>query len=233
MRRFIGVVTVLALALATAAGAQAADSVATRGAALVLKVEKFETTRQKVSELTLGSGGEVRQAQSHVAEKGRRHGTVQLSVPAQKLEPLLTQLRGLGIPSGERTTTLEHWAESEELARRAERSKGHQVRLNGLLGSGRKLRGSDVLYVEERLVRAENDEDMLRLQREKLLRATALSKVTVVLFEPPALPKPNLTHPRRDLVLSWVPTVLTWIFWLAIAGAIGGVVRWWRRQQRA
>lgn len=211
---------------------QAADSVAARGAALVLKVEKFETARQKVSELTRGSGGEVRQAQSYVAEKGRRHGTVQLSVPAEKLESLLSQLRGLGIPSGERTTTLERWAESEELARRAERSKGHQVRLSGLLQSGRRLRGSDVLYVEERLVRAENDEDMLRLQREKLLRATALSKVTVVLFEPPALPKPNLTHPRRDLVLSWIPTVLTWAFWLIVAVATGGVVRWWKRQRR-
>ena len=230
MRRFIGVM--LGLALATSAGAQATSSVATRGAALVLKVEGFEAARQKISELTRGSGGEVRQAQSHVAEKGRRHGTVQLSVPADKLEPLLTQLRGLGIPSGERTTTLERWAESEELARRAERSKGHQVRLNGLLGSGRRLRGSDVLYVEERLVRAENDEDILRLQREKLLRATALSKVTVVLFEPykPALV--TLTHPRRDLILSWVPTVLRSAFWLSVLAATVWAVRWWRRQKR-
>jgi hypothetical protein len=231
MRRISGVLVGLSLVVPRVV--QAADSVATRGAALVLKVETFETARQKVSELTLSSGGEVREAHSHVVEKGRRHGTVQLSVPAQKLEPLLTQLRGLGIPSGERTTTLERWSESEELARRAERSKGHQVRLNGLLGSGRRLRGSDVLYVEERLVRAENDEDMLRLQREKLLRATTLSKVTVVLFEPPALPKPNVTHPRRDLVLSWIPTVLTWAFWLIVAGATGWVVRWWRRQQQA
>ena len=232
MRRISGMV-VFGLGLLIPSMVQAADSVATRGAALVLKVEAFEAARQKVSELTLSSGGAVREAHSQVVEKGRRHGTVQLLVPAEKLEPLLAQLRGLGIPSGERVTTLEHWAESEELARRAERSKGHQVRLNGLLSSGRKLRGSDVLYVEERLVRAENDEDMLRLQREKLLRATALSKVTVVLFEPPALPKPNLTHPRRDFVLSWIPTVLTWAFWLVVAGATGGVVRWWRRQQQA
>lgn len=228
MRHIPGILVGLAL---TAPGAvQAADSVATRGAALVLKVEKFETARQKVSELVVGNGGAVREAHSQVAEKGRRFGTVQLSVPAEKLEPLLTQLRSLGTPSGERVTTLERWAESEELARRAERSKSHQVRLNGLLGSGRRLRGSDVLYVEERLVRAENDEDVLRLQREKLLRATTVSRVTVVLFEPYKRAPANLTHPRRDLVASWVPTVLRVAFWLVVAGVIGGVVRWWRRR---
>lgn len=228
MRRISGVLVGLSLVVPSVV--QAADSVATRGAALVLKVEKFETARQKVSELTVHSGGEVREAHSQVAEKGRRHGTIQLLVPAEKLEPLLTQLRGLGIPSGERVTTLEHWAESEELARRAERSKGHQTRLNGLLGSTRRLRGSDILYVEERLVRAENDEDELRLQREKLQRATTLSNVTIVLFEPYKQAASHLTHPRRDLVLSWVPTVLRVAFWLVVIGAIGGVVRWWRRR---
>ncbi len=230
MRRFSGIL--LGLALTMPSTVQAADSVATRGAALVLKVEVFEAARQKVAELTVGNGGAVREAHSQVAEKGRRHGTIQLIVPAQKLEPLLTQLRDLGIPSGERVTTQEHWSESEELARRAERSKGHQGRLNGLLGSNRRLRGSDILYVEERLVRAENDEDMLRLQREKLQRASTVSNLTVVLFEPYKLAAPKLTHPRRDLMLSWVPTVLRVAFWLAIVGAIGGAVRWWRRRQQ-
>jgi hypothetical protein len=202
----------------------------TQGAALVLKVSSFDTARKNVLAITTAQNGTITEGHAQLVEKGRRHGFLRVSVPAQRFPALWEELRAAGIPSGERLTTTDRWAECVELSRRASRSEGHQKRLDSLLSSNiRKLRGSDILYIEERLGRAENDQDMLRLGREKIERAAQTVRLTIVLFEPYPQPTPRVMHPRRDLLLAWLPTAGLWTFW----GGIGFLIFWlWRRWRR-
>ena len=74
------------------------------------------------------------------------------------------------------------------LARRIFRLQQHEARLSGILESGRRLRGGDLLYVQERLFRASVDESLLAQRRADLERDAQLNILKVQLFEPGTLP---------------------------------------------
>jgi hypothetical protein len=81
----------------------------------------------------------------------------------------------------------------EELGRRIVRLREHQQRLAGLLESPRRMRGSDILYLQERLFRAGVDEGQLLQRRVDLERAGRIGTLVVELFEP---------EPRRAMDLG-------------------------------
>ncbi len=171
-----------------------------RGGSIVVKVAGFDAARQQVLNAAGAQGAEMLAARTLVDIKGRKHGWLQFRLPAARLPALLGAVQGFGKLYGENVATTDHASEYEELARRIVRLQQHETRLTGILQSGRRLRGGDLLYVQERLFRASVDESLLAQRRADLERDTQVNIVQIEMFEPGALPpgalptQPNLSH---------------------------------------
>jgi hypothetical protein len=184
-----------AAALLTMAGAGRAQSEAgvlpgmpVRSGVVVIKVADYEAARQQALRFALEQGAQLFDARTRVDEKGRKHGWLRLRLAADRLPRLLPAVRGVGTLYSESIATEDRGSEYEELERRVGRLRDHERRLDGLLGSARRLRGSDILFIQERLFRAALDEGMLLQRRVDLERAARAGTLTVELFEPGARP---------------------------------------------
>ncbi len=171
-----------------------------RGGNIVVKVAAFDAARGQVLGAAGAQGAELLAARTLVDGKGRKHGWLQFRLPASRLPALLGAVQGFGKLYGENVATTDHASEYEELARRIVRLQQHETRLTGILQSGRRLRGGDLLYVQERLFRASVDESLLAQRRADLERDTQVNTVQIEMFEPGTLPAgtapaaPDLSH---------------------------------------
>ena len=87
------------------------------------------------------------------------------------------------------------------IERRAGKLREHSQRLDSILQSRRRLRGSDILYVRERLFRAGIDEATLLQRRADMERAGRSATLVVTLFEPGA--SPVVAQVRADPAGWW------------------------------
>jgi hypothetical protein len=165
----------------------------TRTGMIAVKVIDFDAARQRVLDAALQQGAELLKSRTEVNYQGKKHGWIWFHVAADRLALLLPVVRSAGKLYAENVATAEHASEYEELARRVDRLQEHQQRLAALLQSGRRLRGSDILYIQERLFRAGVDEGSLRQRRVDLERAARVNTLAVELFEP---------EPRRAMDLG-------------------------------
>jgi len=172
----------------SAAWGQTLPEMPIRGGEIVVKVPGFDAARSQVLGAASASGAELLDARTLVDFKGRKHGYLRLRLPAGHLPALLNSVQAIGPLYGENVTTTDHASEYEALARRIFRLRQHEARLSGILESGRRLRGGDLLYVQERLFRASVDESLLAQRRTDLERDTQLNTLKVQLFEPGTLP---------------------------------------------
>jgi hypothetical protein len=201
MGRVIGVLALMIIAASAAGawaqgpggGATASPRIPSRGGAIVLKVTDYERARREVLEAARAQGAELLQSRTEVNFQGKQHGWMRFRVGAERLPALLPAVRGVGRLYAENLTTADHTSEYEELERRIQRLREHQPRLAGLLQSSRRLRGSDILYVQERLFRAGVDEGSLMQRRADLERGARAATLVIELFEP---------EPRRALDLG-------------------------------
>ena len=178
-----------------------------RGGSIVVKVAAYEDARRLVLGAAQSQGAEMLGARTLVDVKGRRHGWLRLRLPSQRLPGLLSAISASGKLYGENVTTTDHASEYEELARRITRLREHEARLSGILGAGRRLRGGDLLYVQERLFRASVDESLLAQRRADLERDTQVNTLMVELFEPGSLPAPA-GRERPTSPAQWFPQAL-------------------------
>jgi hypothetical protein len=183
MKRMLFCFAVLALA-AACLHAQGSPDLVKRGAAITVKVESYPGAQKALSDLVAKHRGTAADRHSQDSEKGKQSGWIRVMVPKASLDGFLGEVRQLGKVYGERLSLENNAEEYAALASRAERLKQHEQRLSGILGSTRRLRGSDILYVQERLFRASVDEDSLRQQREALAKNAVSSSVIVTFFEP-------------------------------------------------
>ncbi len=252
-------ITFLMMSLAGAAWGQASSPVPirempVRGGSIVVKVAGFDAARQQVINAAGAQGAEMLAARTLVDGKGRKHGWLQFRLPAARLPTLLGAVQGFGKLYGENVATTDHASEYEELARRIVRLQQHETRLSGILQSGRRLRGGDLLYVQERLFRASVDESLLAQRRADLERNTQVNTVKVELFEPGEVPpdalpeRPNLSqwfgqaaglaHDRRDRLLArgagaGADALVYAPLWLPTVLVALLLLRWfWRRRIR-
>ena len=193
-----GAVTALLGALALGGGArgqvtgtanQAAPMLA-RSGSVTVKVDDYAAAQRQVQEEAARQGAILLDAKTSVNEKGRKHGWMRFRVTQARLPFLLPAVQVGGKLYAEDLGTTDNLSEYEELARRVMRLQQHEQRLGGVLQSPRRMRGSDILYLQERLFRASVDESLLTQQREDLERAAAESTLTVQLFEPGSMPPP-------------------------------------------
>lgn len=161
-----------------------------RGGSLALKVTDFVAARQLVIDAAAKVGAEVMGGKTFVIEKGRKHGYVHLRLSTERLPQLLPMIRPVGTLASDDLSTTEQVSNYEDLGRRIERLRKHQSRLDELLHSRRNLRGSDILYVQERLFRAGVDEEQLQQARLDMERQSRMAQITVTMFEPLPIIKP-------------------------------------------
>ena len=169
-----------------------------RTGTVVLKVADYDSARRQVLETALTQGAELMDAKTTVDPKGRKYGWMQLRVSSERLPALLPAVQEFGRLYTDHVMTTDNISEYEELARRVTRLHQHEGRLSGVLQSPRRMRGSDILYLQERLFRASVDESLLSQQRLDLERSAVTSTVTVELFEPGTQPAVE-TARRIDL----------------------------------
>ncbi len=163
---------------------EAAPRMPARGGTIVIKVDDYLQARQRVLDAAQQEGAEVVGAITRVNPKGRKSGWVRLQLPVERLPSLIPAIKSTGKLYGENLSTTEHVSEYEELERRVNRLREHEQRLGTLLESGRRLRGSDILYVQERMFRASVDEGLLMQRRVDLTRAARAGTLVVEMFEP-------------------------------------------------
>jgi hypothetical protein len=157
-----------------------------RGGTVVVKIADYDAARRQVMDAALKQGGELLNSRTKVNAQGKKDGWVRFRIAADRLPRLLPDIHAVGKLFSEDIRTTDYTSEYEELQRRVMRLREHQQRLAGVLQSTRRLRGSDVLYLQERLFRAGVDEGMLLQRRADLERAARGSTLTVELFEPEA-----------------------------------------------
>ena len=187
----VGMVAAAAV-MAGAAWGQGTDAPAllARGGSVAVKVADYAAALRQVRGAAAAQEAVLLDARTSVNEKGRRHGWVRLQVAEPRLAFLIPAVESVGTLYSESLTASDNLSDSEALARRVMRLQQHEQRLDGVLRSDRRMRGSDILYLQERLFRASVDESLLTQQRVDLARAARRSTLVVELFEPGSLPPP-------------------------------------------
>jgi hypothetical protein len=182
--------------------AMAQTDLVKRGAAITLKVTSFTEARKQVSDLAQSHQGAVSDRHTVSSEKGHESGWMRVQVPKAELDGFLTDVRQLGTIYGEKLSYDDGSSRYQQLGERAERLSQHERRLSSVL-TMKRLRGSDILYVQDRILRTTVDEDSLRDERAAIPRQAASSSVIVTLFEPSFtqdLPRTPLGHVREAFV---------------------------------
>jgi hypothetical protein len=111
-------------------------------------------------------------------------------VPASQLDTAMRDLRGIGTIYGDSLASHGLDQNVEDLASRTNRLEQHQSRLSDMLKDTRRhLRGSDILFVQDRLFRAGVDQDLLTHEREEMVHSANEGNISIILFEPSAVKK--------------------------------------------
>lgn len=155
-----------------------------RGAAISIKVASFQQAQDEMFQQVAKHGGIAADRRQMSSEGGRHSGWTRVIVPKAQLDSFLADLRTLGKVYGEKLSLFDGASLYDDLGKRAERLKQHEQRLSNILTQRKGLRGSDILFVQERLYRASTDEDTLAEQRDAIPLQAAKSSVIVMLFEP-------------------------------------------------
>lgn len=153
-----------------------------------MKVASYEAARESVTQAAQAQGARLADLHTWVDPKGRKHGWIRFSLPADRLAALLPSVYGVGKLYSEKMSHSDYQSDSSQLAARVAALERHEARLDGVLNSNRRLRGSDLLYIQERLFRADVDAGMLQQQRADMASAEGSASLLVELFEPGTLP---------------------------------------------
>ena len=181
-----------------------------QGVAITLKVGDFEAARQKAISSVVAHGGKVADAKVTVNGKGRKSGWMRLELPAGELTGTLPEVYGLGKLYGDKMLTSDKTSQYESLARRMEELDKHEARLGKVLNQPKRMRGSDILYLQERLFRTGADQQDLAQWRVDMSRRAGTANVILTMFEPyeikpvPQLPHTVGEHVSKTFANTWV-----------------------------
>ena len=163
-----------------------ADSpaVLVRSANIVLKVPDYQAARERVLTLAGRCGGQLRQARTEVNYLGQKHGQLTLQLDASELDRLVDELRKVGKLYSEHVQTTDNTSLHSKLGDRVGLLRQNEGELLGFLRSPRRMRGSDILFVQYRLYQTRVEASDASQERLTLARSAKRSQVQVELFEP-------------------------------------------------
>jgi hypothetical protein len=141
-----------------------------------------------VANAAAAHGGVMVDTSTRTDAKGRKYGWVVFRIPATEIPAMFAAAGSLGKLYAQKFDAVDNQSDYESLARRVDSLRRHEQRLDGILASPRHMRGGDILFLQERLFRADVDSQMLLQQREDLMSGAQIATVKVQMFEPGTLP---------------------------------------------
>ncbi len=228
----------------------AADRQVVRKATMELTTDDVRGTFAKAAHIVSEAGGEYVENSSLTGEGKTAQATMTLRVAAGRLGPVMTSLRELGTVKAENTTGEDVTAQVVDVESRIRNEQRVEQELLQLLDKRADAPLKDILELRGSLASVRESIERLIGQREKLGRLVSLASVLVVIRTADAPPPPP---PQKsgmgeyftkavagswrsgleflaDTVAAGVALVVGGlVWWLILAAAAVGVVRWTRR----
>ena len=164
-----------------------------RSGSITIKVPSFDVATVQVGDVARTCGGDLVSSTTRTDDKGRKYGSLVYDVPVDKVATLYSSMGMVGKLYSQKFDAVGNQSEYESLARRVDSLNRHQGRLAGILSSPRRMRGGDILFLQERLFRADVAAQLLLQQRQDLLNASQTAAIRISLFEPGTPPAQEST----------------------------------------
>jgi len=187
------VVSMSSIAFAQTPSQGPAGGIFSRSGTIVLKVPSFDAAWTQMAAAAQSRGGELVNSAMRTDQKGRKYGWMVFRLPVSQIPSMYTAAATAGKLYGQKFDAVPNQSDYESLARRAESLQRHEDRLAGILASPRRMRGGDILFLQERLFRADVDREMLLQQREDLMAGAQSGTLKLEIFEPNTMPAPEST----------------------------------------
>ena len=189
----IPIVLVVAILPALAAGvsarpaadvAQDSGAVSVRSGSIVLKVRDYNQARERVMRLAAERGATSPEEKSVVNFAGERHGDINLELNAAHLGSMMEDVRRVGKLYSELVQTTDETSRCQKLAKQIALLQQNEDELLTFLRSPRRMRGSDILFVQYRLYQSRVEAANAAQERADITRRAQKARINVALFEP-------------------------------------------------
>jgi hypothetical protein len=151
---------------------------------IVLKVSDYGEARARIIRLADARKAVLHQEKSEANFSGERHGEIVLELDSAQLGPLMEQIRGIGKLYSEMVQTSDQTSEYEMLGTRISLLKQNEGELLGFMHSPRRMRGSDILFVQSRLYDSRVQSANVAQERVDTARRSRRAMLSVAMFEP-------------------------------------------------
>jgi len=155
-----------------------------RSGNIVLKVPDYTEARARVLRLARARKAVLLEEQSQVNLPGERHGNMVLEMDAAQLTPMMENVRRVGKLYSERAQTSDLTSDYQSLGKRISLLDQNETELLGFLRSPRRMRGSDILFVQYRLYESRVQAANASQQQADIARRSRRGTLDVMLFEP-------------------------------------------------
>jgi hypothetical protein len=159
-------------------------SVSVRSGSIVLKVRDYNQARSRVMKLAAEWGAASPEEKSVVDFAGERHGDITLELDAAQLGPLMDDIRRLGKLYSEQVQTTDHTSYCQKLAKQVSLLQQNERELLVFLRGPRRMRSSDILFVQYRLYQSRVEAANAAQERADIVRRSQRARINVALFEP-------------------------------------------------
>jgi hypothetical protein len=208
--------------------------------AITVRVEDVNIAAARAAGIATAAGGFVG-GDKRNSGSGSQDATLELRVPAEKFNPVVDQLAGLGTEEQRGINTEDVTEQTIDLDARIATQQARVDSGRKLLAQAKSL--SDLVMLEREVATREADLASLQAKKRRLADLTALSTITVVLLDPDAVAAEEEDGPPGFLAglengwkgllasLAVLLTVLGWLLpWLiALALPAWGIVWLYRR----
>lgn len=168
----------------TMTGAPSNAIVAVRSGSIVLKVPDYGEARSRIMQLAAARNAVLHEEKSEANFAGQRHGNVSLELDAAQLGPLMDEIRQVGKLYSEHVQTADQTSDYQKLEKRIALLRQNDSELQGFLHNSRRMRGSDILFVQYRLYESRVQAADAAQERSDIERRAKKGMLTVALFEP-------------------------------------------------
>jgi hypothetical protein len=211
--------------------------------AITVRVEDVTIAAARATGIATAAGGFIG-GDKRTSGSGSQEATLELRVPAEKFNPVVDQLAGLGREEQRGINTEDVTEQTIDLDARIATQQARVASGRKLLAQAKSL--NDLVMLEREVASRESDLASLQAKKRRLADLTALSTITVVLLDPDAVAEQREDGPPGFLAglengwkgllasLAVLLTVLGWVLpWvLAIGLPVWGLSWLYRRYRR-
>jgi hypothetical protein len=157
-----------------------------RTATLTVEAKNVPDALAQARTLVTGAGGYVGDESTSLDAKGQEHSRLQLRVPQDRYDGVLSDLAGLGKLVDRKAQAQDVTSEVVDVESRVKSQRASVARVRELMNRATKL--TDVVTLEGELGSRQADLEALEAQQASLKDRTGMATVTLILREPDAVP---------------------------------------------